>query len=64
MAFMVAQWRGIDNGHRVMGTALPESAAMARLELVSRIFPEYARPKAYALELGSTDVLAIVRTYQ
>ena len=62
--YLVAQWRGMDNGHRAMGSGLTEPAAMRRLELVSRLFPEYARPKAYALELGNTDVLAMVRTYQ
>jgi hypothetical protein len=62
--YLVAQWRGMDNGHRAMGSDLTESAAMQRLELVSRLFPEYARPKAYALELGSTDVLTITRKPQ
>jgi hypothetical protein len=54
----------MDNGHKAMGSDLTEPAALRRLELVSRLFPEYARPKAYALELGNTDVLAMVRTYQ
>ena len=62
--YLVAQWRGMDNGHRSFGSGLTESAAMQRMELVSRLFPEYTRPKAYALELGNTDVLAMVRTYQ
>ena len=62
--YLVAQWRGIDNGHRVMGTALPESAAMRRLELVSRLFPEFSRPKAHAIELGNTDVLSVTRKLQ
>jgi hypothetical protein len=61
---MVAQWRGMDNGHRMMGSGLSESDSIRRIELASRLFPEYARPKAYALELGNTDVLAMVRTYQ
>ena len=62
--FMVAQWRGMDNGHRTMGSSLSESDSIRRIALVSRLFPEYARPKAYAEQLGNTDVLAVVRTYQ
>lgn len=62
--YLVAQWRGTDTGYRVMGTGLTEPAAMRRLELVSRLFPDYARPKAHAEQLGNTDVLAVVRTYQ
>jgi hypothetical protein len=62
--YLVAQWRGTDTGHRAMGTGLPESAAIRRIALVGRLFPDYARPKAYAEQLGNTDVLAVVRTYQ
>jgi hypothetical protein len=62
--YLVAQWRGTDTGHRAMGTALPESAAIRRIALVGRLFPDYAKPKAYAIEPGNTDVLAVVRTYQ
>ena len=64
MTYLIAQWRGFDGGHRQFGTGLTEADAMARLELIGRLFPEYARPKAYAENLGNTDVLAIVRTYQ
>jgi len=64
MTYLIAQWRGFDGGHRQFGAGLTESAAIRRLELVSRLFPEYARPKAYAEQLGNTDVLAMVRTYQ
>ena len=62
--YLVAQWRGTDNGHRQFGTGLTESAAMARLDLVGRLFPDYARPRAYAEHLGNTDSLSVVRTYQ
>jgi hypothetical protein len=47
-----------------MGSGLTESAAIRRIDLASRIWPDMAKPKAYALELGNTDVLAMVRTYQ
>jgi hypothetical protein len=62
--YLVSQWRGMDNGHRSFGSGLTETESMRRMDLVSRIFPEYARPKAYALELGSTDVLTITRKPQ
>jgi hypothetical protein len=62
--YLIAQWRGMDNGHRSFGSALTESVAMQRMELVGRIFPEYANPKAYALELGNTDVLSVTRKPQ
>jgi hypothetical protein len=61
---LVAQWRGMDDGHRSFGSGLTESAAMRRMELVGRLFPEYANPKAYALELGNTDVLSVTRKPQ
>lgn len=62
--YLVAAWRGFDGGHRQLGSGLTEADAIRRIDLASRIWPDMARPKAYALELGSTDVLAIVRTYQ
>ena len=61
---MVAQWRGTDTVHRQFGTGLTESDAIRRIALIGRLFPDYARPKAYAEQLGNTDVLAVVRTYQ
>ncbi len=62
--YLVAAWRGTDHGYRTLGSDLTESAAIRRIDLASRIWPDMAKPKAYALELGNTDVLAMVRTYQ
>ena len=62
--YLVAAWRGTNNGYRNLGSGLSESAAIRRIDLASRIWPDMARARAYALELGSTDVLAVVRTYQ
>jgi hypothetical protein len=62
--YLVAAWRGTENGYRNLGSGLTETAAILRIDLASRIWPDMARPKAYAEQLGNTDVLAIVRTYQ
>jgi hypothetical protein len=62
--YLVAAWRGTNNGYRNLGSGLSESAAIRRIDLASRIWPDMARARAYALELGNTDVLAMVRTYQ
>lgn len=62
--YLVAAWRGFDGGHRQFGSGLTEANAIRRIDLVSRLFPEYAKPKAYAENLGNTDVLSVVRTYQ
>jgi hypothetical protein len=62
--YLVAAWRGTDNGYRSLGSGLSESAAIRRIELASRIWPDMARPKAYALELGNTDVLSVTRKPQ
>jgi hypothetical protein len=62
--YLVAAWRGTENGYRNFGSGLTEAAAIRRIDLASRIWPDMAKPKAYAIEPGSTDVLAVVRTYQ
>ena len=62
--YTVAQWRGSENGYRVLGRGLRENAAIRRMALVERIFPEMARPKAYAQELGRTDTLQVTRKPQ
>ena len=62
--YLVAAWRGTDHGYRNMGSGLTESAAIRRIDLASRIWPDMAKPKAYALELGNTDVLSVTRKPQ
>ena len=62
--YTVAQWRGTDSGYRLFGDSLSEAAAIRRMALVERIFPELARPKAYAQELGKTDTLQVTRKPQ
>ena len=62
--YLVAAWRGTENGYRNLGSGLTETAAILRIDLASRIWPDMARPKAYALELGSTDVLSVTRKLQ
>jgi hypothetical protein len=62
--YLVAAWRGTDHGYRTMGSDLTESAAIHRIDLASRIWPDMAKPKAYALELGNTDVLSVTRKPQ
>jgi hypothetical protein len=62
--YTVAQWRGSDNGYRVLGRGLSESAAIGRIALASRLWPERARAKAHAEELGETDTISLVRKYQ
>ena len=62
--YLVAAWRGTENGYRNLGSGLTETAAIRRIDLASRIWPDMARPKAYALELGSTDVLSVTRKLQ
>ena len=41
--FAVAQWRGMDYGHRAFGRGLDKANALKRAALVERIFPEFAR---------------------
>jgi len=62
--YTVAQWRGTDNGYRVLGRGLSENAAIRRMALVERLWPEMARPKAYAQELGRVDTLQVTRKPQ
>ena len=62
--FLVAAWRGTDSGYRNLGSGLSESAAIRRIDLASRIWPDMARPKAYAEDLGRTDTLALIRKPQ
>ena len=56
--------RGSENGYRRFGSSLSEAAAIRRMALVERIFPEMARPKAYAQELGRVDTLQVTRKPQ
>jgi hypothetical protein len=62
--YLVAAWRGTENGYRNFGSGLTEAAAIRRIDLASRIWPDMAKPKAYALELGNTDVLSVTRKPQ
>ena len=62
--YTVAQWRGSENGYRVLGRSLSEAAAIRRMALIERLFPEMARPKAYAQELGRVDTLQVTRKPQ
>ena len=62
--YTVAQWRGTENGYRHLGSNLPEDAAIRRIALAERIWPERARPKAYAQELGRIDTLQVTRKPQ
>ena len=62
--YTVAQWRGSDNGYRILGRGLSEAAAIGRIALASRLWPERARAKAHAEELGETDTISLVRKYQ
>ena len=60
----VARWEGSDNGYRVLGRGLSEDAAIRRMELSNRLWPEMARAKAHAEELGVTDTLQVTRKLQ
>ena len=62
--YLVAAWRGTNSGYRNLGSGLTEADAIRRIDLASRIWPDMARPKAYAQELGSTDVLSVTRKLQ
>jgi hypothetical protein len=62
--YTIAQWRGTENGYRHLGSNLPEAAAIRRIALAERIWPERARPKAYAQELGRVDTLQVTRKPQ
>jgi hypothetical protein len=41
--YAVAQWRGMDEGHRAFGSGLDKANALKRAALVERIFPQFAR---------------------
>jgi hypothetical protein len=41
--FSVAQWRGMESGHRSFGHGLDKANALKRAALVERIFPEFSR---------------------
>jgi hypothetical protein len=62
--FLVAAWRGTDSGYRNLGSGLAEADAIRRIELASRIWPDMARPRAYAENLGNTDILSVTRKLQ
>jgi hypothetical protein len=62
--YTVAQWRGTEGGYRILGRGLSEAAAIGRIALAERIWPERARAKAHAEELGETDTISLVRKYQ
>jgi hypothetical protein len=62
--FLVAAWRGTDSGYRNLGSGLTEADAIRRIELASRIWPDMARPRAYAENLGNTDILSVTRKLQ
>ena len=62
--YTVAQWRGTDNGYRFFGSSLSEAAAIRRMALVERLWPERAKPRAYAQELGKVDTLQVTRKPQ
>jgi hypothetical protein len=62
--YTVAQWRGSENGYRLFGDSLSEAAAIRRMALVERLFPEMARPKSYAEQLGRVDTLQVTRKPQ
>jgi len=62
--YLVAAWRGTNNGYRNLGSGLIEADAIRRIDLASRIWPDMARPRAYAENLGNTDILSVTRKLQ
>ncbi len=62
--YTVARWEGSDNGYRVLGRGLSEDAAIRRMALSNRLWPEMARAKAHAEQLGETDTLRLERKLQ
>ena len=62
--YTVARWQGSDNGYRVLGRGLSEAAATRRMALSDRLWPEMARAKAHAEQLGETDTLQVTRKLQ
>jgi len=62
--YTVARWEGSDNGYRVLGRGLSEDAAIRRIMLSNRLWPEMARAKAHAEQLGETDTLQVTRKLQ
>ncbi len=62
--YTVARWQGSDNGYRVLGRGLSEDAAIRRIALSNRLWPEMAGAKAHAEQLGETDTLRMERKLQ
>lgn len=64
LTYTVARWEGTEGGYRVLGRGLSEDAAIRRIMLSNRLWPEKAGAKAHAEKLGETDTLGIVRKLQ
>ena len=62
--YTVARWQGSDNGYRVLGRGLSKDDAIRRMALSDRLWPEMARAKAHAEQLGETDILQVTRKPQ
>ena len=62
--YTVARWEGTEGGYRVLGRGLSEDAAIRRMELSDRLWPEMARAKAHAEQLGEIDTLQVTRKLQ
>ena len=62
--YMVAAWRGSDEGYRTLGWNLSEAQALARIALCQRLWPDKAAPRAYAETAGETDQLQLIRKLQ
>lgn len=62
--YTVARWEGLDNGYRVLGRGLSEDAAIRRIMLSNRLWPDKAQAKAHAEQLGETDTLGLIRKFQ
>ena len=62
--YQVSQWRGTEGGYVHLGFGLTEEAALARIVLCQRVWPERARPKAYAEKLGETHTREVIRKLQ
>lgn len=64
MTYTVARWEGTEGGYRVLGRGLSEDAAIRRIMMSNRLWPDKAGAKAYAEQLGETDTLGITRKFQ
>jgi len=64
LTYTVARWEGTEGGYRVLGRGLSEDAAIRRIMLSNRLWPEKAGAKAHAEQLGNVDTLAVIKKPQ